>query len=147
MLGEDDVLIMMVLMIIPFPATSRVCCRPQTMVLEKIEDKWHVKSTVSGEEVFQYMVQGIYNNYVIMGDTTECYNDPSQRNLILTNLHSYREIILCFRWEEDINSFLRKRLIPCRRLSDFNDVELCEDKKINKNEIIKSKYVLQTLPY
>ena len=71
----------MVLMIIPSPATSQLYCIPQTMVLEKIEDKWHVKSIVSGEEVFQYMIQGMYNNYVIMGDTTECYSGPSHRNM------------------------------------------------------------------
>jgi len=60
---------MIVLMIITFPATSRVCCIPHTVLLEKIEDKWQVKSIVSGEEVFQCMIQGMYNNYVIMGDT------------------------------------------------------------------------------
>ena len=44
-------------MIIPSPATSQLYCIPQKMVLEKIEDKWHVKSIVSREEVFQYMTQ------------------------------------------------------------------------------------------
>lgn len=67
---------MMVLVILPFPATSQVCCIPQTMVYEKIKDKWHVKSIMSGEEVFQYMIQGMYNNYVLMGDTNEYNSDP-----------------------------------------------------------------------
>jgi hypothetical protein len=43
---------------------------------------------------------------------------------MFTNLHSYREIILCLRWKEDIDSLLWKWLIPCRRLSNFNDVKL-----------------------
>jgi hypothetical protein len=46
------------------------------MVYEKIKDKWHVKSIMSGEEVFQYMIQGMYNNYVLMGDTNEYNSDP-----------------------------------------------------------------------
>ena len=36
---------------------------------------------MSGEKVFQYKIQGMYNNCVIMGDTTECYSDPSHRNM------------------------------------------------------------------
>lgn len=64
----------MVLVIIPFPATSQVSCIPKTMVLEKIQDIWSVKSIMSGVEVFLNMIQGMYNNYVIMGDTMECYS-------------------------------------------------------------------------
>jgi hypothetical protein len=54
---------------------------PQTMVLEKIKDIWSVKSITLGDEVFQYTIQGMYNNYVIMGNTTDCYSDPSYRNM------------------------------------------------------------------
>ena len=72
---------MMIPVILPFPATSQVCCIPQTKVLEKIKYKWHVRSIMSGEEVFQYMIKGTYKNYVLMGDTNEYYSDPSHRNM------------------------------------------------------------------
>jgi hypothetical protein len=58
---------MMVLVIIPFPATSQVTCIPKTMVLKKIHDIWSVKSIMLGAEVFLYMIQGMYNNYINYG--------------------------------------------------------------------------------
>lgn len=39
-------------------------------------------------------------------------------------LHSNREVVLGFRWKEDVDGFLRERLIARRRRSDFNDVQL-----------------------
>jgi hypothetical protein len=68
------------------------------------------------------------------------HNGMDPIKIIVTNLHSYRKIILCFWWKEYINGFLSKRLIPCRWLSDFNDVQLYEDEEIKKGNVsIKSK--------
>ena len=41
-------------------------------------------------------------------------------------LHSYWEIILGFRWEEYIHSFLDEWLVSWRRSSYFNDMQLEE---------------------
>ena len=39
-------------------------------------------------------------------------------------LHGYGEIILCFRREEYVNVLLDERLVPCRRCSNFDDMQL-----------------------
>lgn len=39
-------------------------------------------------------------------------------------LHGHRKVVLCFRWKEDINGFLGKRLIALRSLSNLDHMQL-----------------------
>jgi hypothetical protein len=48
-------------------------------------------------------------------------------------LHSYGEVVLGFGWEENIDIFLRKRLISGWRRSHFNDMQLRGNLKIETN--------------
>lgn len=48
-------------------------------------------------------------------------------------LHGHREVVLGFRREENIHSFLWKRLIPSRWSPNFNDVQLEANRSRSKS--------------